>query len=811
MGRKANSPKKPNPKKPSAPESRATASPLQVFAEGSLKPHPTENEPIEDLAVFSSVHRQQLPVAIQAESVLVGNALASVQADQFDDAISTLKEIGRASVFSDWRLFIRGLICFYQKDFENAKNNWSRMDPIRRPARIAAALYGAATDATLVEKLDYDSQQLEVSRTLLRRKQLIDEAKKIALMKHRNPKTVFSVSQVAQLKNFRDNFQRWDKLFVSRFTQACVQSCMRQPDKEVFMLVTKAVNGPNFDPNWNLFGYCYTSMFQGAIEKKEEYAKAYITESSKLTHPIVAVRNALTSCLRVGVVKERLKNPGFESFFSVSARRPAVNMPELCKELDKAIAEYPKNHQAHEMRIDLIEMELENEDLSRKDELRLTEELMRAKWEFIRVFPNEVDVLTELVEDCFELDELDRLKELVPVIADQRIDDPMMKALEWRLKICGAFVLCKKKTGLAAASKALDEAEVLWPKWHSKDWLPFLRSAIAMRDGNRQKFDELNLSAREACNASKLLGDVMTFAALQSMHLPSASLKPFRAMVVLSELELKSISVADLCEVGKFYWDLVRTKTTYPGYEIQSKPLGKMTCDRLSQLPQNSHSQYYAEACCWIASHGMWLAKSRRNLPAWIMASAKNDPKILLAVARWILSDDGMGEDQLWDLEQHIVSLKSIADTESDSYYRYSFVEIASDFEGIIAEAERMEKLSGPADQDDDDDDDDEYEDNDCECESCRARRARRSSRRKNKSEDFLEDEFGDESDDEDEDDDYDDYDDDDDDELDGAWDSGDVLNDAAVEQPKIPLSAAELKEMRKKRQRQLDAKTKKR
>jgi len=191
------------------------------------------------------------------------------------------------------------------------------------------------------------------------------------------------------------------------------------------------------------------------------------------------------------------------------------------------------------------------------------------------------------------------------------------------------------------------------------------------------------------------------------------------------------------------------------------------------------------------------------------MASAKNDPKILLAVARWILSDDGMGEDQLWDLEQHIVSLKSIADTESDSYYRYSFVEIASDFEGIIAEAERMEKLSGPADQDDDDDD--EYEDNDCECESCRARRARRSSRRKNKSEDFLEDEFGDESDDEDEDDDYDDYDDDDDDELDGEWDSGDVLNDAAVDQPKIPLSAAELKEMRKKRQKQLDAKTKKR
>ncbi len=82
--------------------------------------------------------RALLPEALQPAFDLILQAFAQLEAGQDDQARATLQGIGLQSPFLEWKVFLRGLLAYYQGDDARALENWQHLDPKRLPAQLAA-------------------------------------------------------------------------------------------------------------------------------------------------------------------------------------------------------------------------------------------------------------------------------------------------------------------------------------------------------------------------------------------------------------------------------------------------------------------------------------------------------------------------------------------------------------------------------------------------------------------------------------------------------------------------------------------------
>ncbi len=85
-----------------------------------------------------STGRAALAAAHQTELDAVLQASRQIEAGDDEGARVTLQAIGLRSPFLEWKLLLRGLQAYYQKDDTRAVENWQRLDPERLPARLAA-------------------------------------------------------------------------------------------------------------------------------------------------------------------------------------------------------------------------------------------------------------------------------------------------------------------------------------------------------------------------------------------------------------------------------------------------------------------------------------------------------------------------------------------------------------------------------------------------------------------------------------------------------------------------------------------------
>src|SRR5205823_7366926 len=79
-----------------------------------------------------------VPPEWQADYDAVLQAFADVEAGQDDQARARVQAIGLRSPLLEWKLLLRGLIAFYQRDDARALENWQRLTPQRLPARLVA-------------------------------------------------------------------------------------------------------------------------------------------------------------------------------------------------------------------------------------------------------------------------------------------------------------------------------------------------------------------------------------------------------------------------------------------------------------------------------------------------------------------------------------------------------------------------------------------------------------------------------------------------------------------------------------------------
>ncbi len=698
-----------------------------------LRPKIASAESIEDAAIFNKECRLKLSNELQLEATKVIEALELTGNSKFDEAIDRLKEIPRSSPFADWRLFIRGLHSYYSGELGATRQNWTRLDRARRPARIAATLLLAEVDESLGgESQTTSSVMVEHAKTLRFRKKAIAAAIAIAQVRHRDPGTTFSVSQSAMLSNFRDAFSKLDPEFVSTVSLACVQLSLHQGDWGLFERLIKTVPGPPDDPNWNRTKFLYATNFQGFDNVLEKVSKAYINQDlPRLTQLPEELKNAL-ACKILLVLAEEKRSSQDVSTSIFSFRKSKNEYDQINDLFRKAIEKYPRYRPAHEKLIGSLEAQLEENGLSKSNEERLEKELVVAQEKFVQSIPDELETALSLIDFYLEEDQLDKANALVQRLSGQRLEDPLAKALPWKLKLREAMRLSRRKTDLALANKALDDAESLWPTWLNRNWLPFLHAALALRSGDLAKFEELKANAIRDQKISDFVGRLMAFAALQQMNIPIANLKPFRTEIDLQIKNASKASLADLFSIGAFFWDLVRTGLEHKGYRLQASKLGRAFADQIKFHDNSDLDATQVNAFCWGAHHRFWPLGNDYSPKPSFKKLAMKEARIAAAVLEWLIECDSFPDSRMVDYQPLITLTKEAARHEKDPFYRYQFDQIADEAIDIVSEvkardAQRRSYATTFIDEGEYSEDEDEEFDDVCDCPKCRAKRARMS------------------------------------------------------------------------------------
>jgi len=722
---------RPKPRAVPASAASKTASvrsvPEKEFAE--LKPKPLSGERIEDLAVLSNVGREQLAEEWKLDCAAVIESLQLVSDGKLDEANERVKYIARSSPYADWRLFVRGLCAFYNSDFETARLNWQRLDTTRRPARIAATLLTAELGDSLANTTTPPQHLVKAAKVLMHRSHAVAAAKAILAVKHRDPEVLFSTSQVAMLINFRDDFRRADPEFVARFSQACVYVACHQSAPDAFVLLQKSVPGPPHDPNWNLQQFVFLREFDEVDDLREVVAFRYIFKDlPKITQFSADQKGALASCMLTDLSAFLLapEPTGMFRFFSYDP--PDFKKSE--KLLVLAVQKYPSNRAAHKALMELIDRQAKDRLATKAENKAAEERLLVAKANFVAACPSEIELSLELVDHYFNNDELDKADALVKQLSTQRVDSPLAKALPWKIQMLTAMHKSRRKSELKAVRQSLEAAKSLWPAWLAPTWLPFLQAAVELRSGDKQAFESMDNAARKSAGVSQVVGDTMSFAAIQQMNVTAADIKPYRDKLTEYLDAADELPLDDLISIGAFFWDLTRVGIEHKGFRLQAAKFGKTISERMKKREKVVRDATLVDAVCFVASRGFWQTSNTKIILPWAEEFAKTELRVLAAFMNWLIKSSYAGYE-LRNRKSNIESFEEAARTEKDTFYRYYFESVAKAANEVLLEFnQQMFPWGRPAtrsaaprlesDQDYEEDFDDE-----CNCADCRAERAR--------------------------------------------------------------------------------------
>ncbi|MCA9184567.1 MAG: hypothetical protein R3E01_20750 [Pirellulaceae bacterium] len=689
------------------------------------KPVPDPNEPLEDVAVFSSAARQQLSQDFQAEALAVSEALDYLGTHDFDAASARLSGIARTSPFAPWRLFVRGLVAFYNSDDEMAKSNWSRLEPARRPGRIANTLWSAThSDSLYANQPRPPAVIREKLSEFLSPDGVLKAARAIGGIRHRSAETVFSSSQFAMLKEFRLRFGKYWTGFVEQFSSACMRLSFFQNNIDLMSSMRLKIPGPPHDPMWTMAAALYYAKFQDADGDIKALNQSYREQITRLATLSDDVRQAVLSLLwmrRFEYIEQTSVPARFMPafFFDGSPSRDRRLLVQICEE---AIKFYPRNKHAHQSLIAVLE---ENNDRSSshrsKTEKDQEKKLRNAQLAFVMQFPEEVATTVELIDYLLDEGRIDDASKLVQRLQGNRFDDPISRILPWRFKMREAMRLSRRKAAIPQARVALEAAEQLWPSWLSKDWFPFLKAALELRAGESTEFEKHYQTAIADVPTDSPVADLMMLAAMRHMNVPSKDHKSFRDKVDAYAKEAGQLPAPALIAVGAFLWDLTRVRLRHVGYRGHAKKFGDAFVKQLSKdtdvacrLCETEH--LFTSAYCWTANHGFWCP-TYLDPPAWTRQLQSRHPTIAWATLRYCL--DYRKKRYLDYCTPLIEFIQQAAKTEADPYYRDCYSTTANEAIHVLEQPapsfssflDMFANIVGNAINDDDgyDFDDDDY------------------------------------------------------------------------------------------------------
>ncbi len=758
--RKGKSAKPPKRRKPSPPASR---DPDRLKRRVSrVRPLAWADETPEDVAVFDDTVLARLAPEVAAEVSLVRQSLELVSDSFGNEANNQLASISRRSPMSEWRLFIRGLVHWYENRIDDARESWNRLDTQRRPSRIARALIAsersdlqthldAASTSTLgqeAQSLGWDNEILSAAK-LVRQVRVdrpaIVEAIRETSRRERMPAELASLCLLGPERldwviEFCAEHRQLEPQLVKAIEQAALDRVTKQPFDDLHQLATAKLSGPTHDPKHLLNQSFYHRKFSGGEVRSASFMEQYLTKSLPNNTQISSQLKAAIQCELFLEEARREAQPApnlgiFSRFMS-----PPVNDKQVAKLYLKALAVYPAHTVAHREYVEWILEHLDSENKRNSQRETFEALLLPAMRAWSEGLPDEIEPRLWLVDHYLENEELEAAQPHVKWLSGSRHADPRVRATPWKWELLEAMRMCRRKSWVAGAIDRLDAAERIWPNWLSKDWLPYFRAAILLRQGELDSFNTARREIRSQREASgrpvdKLSDAVMMLGAAQHMRVPAADLKTLRAPVDEAVKQVDQLEDAELIHAASFFWDMHRSNLAYPAYRMHGGKFAKELFDRFKSLRKGDFNglmerSEFRDAVFWLAERRSFGDGYEYKPPVNLLRQATDLTKSVVAVAS-ILRNNSFSRFRLRDHLSDIEFLRKAAAMEQDPYYRFWFGSLAERADAAVAaSAARNAGLNsfdpfGWMDNDDDDDEEDDEEDDDyeCDCPACRAER----------------------------------------------------------------------------------------
>lgn len=737
-----------------------------------VRPRATAGEMVEDVAVFDAEVRKSLPEESAALATMVAEAFQAIQAGRDDDALKILTAVPRTSPFSQWRLFAKGLIDWYEDQVDDAIEAWRRLESSRRPARIARSLLASRRDdlgkiqplpigalaksaelspAPVVTSIEPDTVALQRDPSLLAAAKLVRRVRveRPALVEaERETRKLeairdcrIGIEKLRWLKRFSSEFNRHEAALVKSLQHAALRRTFSQPYFDVFDFATQSIPGPPHDPCHSLLRFHYLGFFRGAKSEAAEYMKKYVEvdlPTCKSLSPDLR-QATISECHRLQAMRQ-LETGNNDNPFAFYGRR----MPDNAKiqaSFDKAIKAYPANAKAHQEYVKWLRDQINNDRRPAKERKPFESKLPLVMQSWSDGTPDDIEPRLWLVDHYLENEQLEAAKPHVLWLQTSRHEDPRVRATSWKWHLLESMRMMRRKVWLAEGKQQLNEAAKLWPSWLSNDWLPYLYAAITFRQGDTDGFAESRADIRKQNpGRTDFVDAVMMLAAGQRMKLPAESLKTLRQPVDQAVLRLSSLTTEELIDVGAFFWDLHRVSLLYPAYRMHGSKFAlelDRHLDALKAPPQNPH---FTAALYWTSTHATFIELGKISYPDWFATALNCNVAYGAAVLNAV-----KGRDFKWALErmvhQPLGVVRDGAMQASDSFYRFWFANLVKEVEDELQEVRSRSRGLGAFanmfnnddesdddedwDDEDDDEDDEDEEEELCYCPECTAERAR--------------------------------------------------------------------------------------
>lgn len=697
MGRKKHNSQrrgKPKRRKASRPAARSADSVKQKLARRG--PLTAPDEPPEDAAVFDLRVRAGLPKERSAQAELVAQAIELQSGGQDDLALEKLRDIPRRSLYSDWKLLIRGLGDWYGDRFEAAEQAWARLDPNRRPGRIAATLTASRQETT-----PESPASVKLIRTLRVERPAIREAS-AKLVHLREPADLtISPETIEWLKNFVREYRPLERDLVRELEAEALRQAFSQAYVDLFAMATEAFRGPDHDPNLSLLRYHFHDRFRQGVGRAAAARKQYLEKDLPRCHRLSPeVRAAIRSQLHLDdAVNAMVEETPFAAAVRRMTERGGNRQKPDCPEphFRAAVQAYPANRNAHEGRIRRLKELADSDDATVAERKGRTETLAAAMRDWNEALPEDIEPRLWLVDHLLENESLDEARPHVEWLQASRHEDPRVRATGWKWELLEARRLCRRKSWLSQVPQRLDAAQTLWPDWLPSDWLGYLWAAFHLRSGDRQAYQqqrerllETPLSPRVDLDGQPiprhggdaprgpLLDSVMMLAAAQRMRVPADEVRECRRPVDQAVArQLHTIGVRELLDLAAFFWDLHRTSLVYPAYRMHGSKFGRELINRLDRprglFDGNRKIPAAAggTAALWMAEHRFWDA-APSSLPRFVVR-ARDDHPFYRAASLYLLVSANGRVDHLPhnDFRTAIDRLREVSPASADRFYRF--------------------------------------------------------------------------------------------------------------------------------------------
>ncbi|MEM6468849.1 MAG: hypothetical protein AAF802_04720 [Planctomycetota bacterium] len=672
---------------------------------GKLTPVAWDGELPEDVAIFNDAVFSELPTEAQEHATRVRAGLQAVCKRDGDSALQPLSEIPRRSVFSDWRLFLRGLDQWLGGDIAAAQETWRRLDPQRRPSRIAQTFVLSHRDdlTTLHEAsrngpveippphpagdeappvgVDRETlyhakllRSVQVDRKAIRAARAIEEIPMVIENATVNP------VHLQWLKEFTSQYQSIEPELVQRLHEITIRRAFCGVYLDVFRDAVRQLRGPRHDRKSRLLTY-FAESTGPEPTRGEKALQKYLQEELPSNEELSPrLRNALRSQLHLVLAAEELTQSFSEKLDPFGMFTPVPDFDLAFSHFESAVDAYPANLDAWTGFQAVFRAELSTPDLTKdeREEILERQAAIHARW--VEARPDDLEPRLELVDYLLEHDRSDEAKPHVDWLIGTRRDDPLANAMQWRFGLCEAMRCCRRKAWVPQAMQALDEAVKHWPAWLNQDWLPSLRAAIDLRGGVS---DPIEIGKDGLSGACMMLG------AAQRMRVPAAGLKPLREPIEAALKSLKELSDEELLRTASFFWDLHRTRLKYPAYRMHATKFLAELLARFNQRPKwfagKLDSPHVRDALLVMANEGMLNEPYDLDTPKCFKACPKNHPVIAAA-----LVTAGLRLRTDWALKDLAAEAKCLLDAapKADTFYRHLYNQLGNDLESRLDQFE---------------------------------------------------------------------------------------------------------------------------